>query len=91
MMVNVTETPIPALLREPPPREPDDTQEFAPVPELVGMKEISERLDVPRTTASMWHSRAATTGFPDPVADLRMGPVFSWPDVVRWHEEWSER
>lgn len=55
--------------------------------ELVGMKEIAERLDVPRTTASMWHLRHATTGFPEPVADLRMGPVFEWEDVKKWFEQ----
>lgn len=56
-------------------------------PELVGMKEIAARLDVPRTTASMWHARRATTGFPEPVADLRMGPVFDWHAVKAWFEE----
>lgn len=69
----------------------DDTVEFSPVPELVGMKEIAERLDVPRTTASMWHLRRSTTEFPEPVADLRMGPVFSWPAVKTWFEEKTGR
>lgn len=58
---------------------------------LVGMREIADRLAVPRTTASMWHSRRATTGFPEAVASLSMGPVFDWSAVQSWYDAWINR
>lgn len=47
---------------------------------LVGVAEISEKYDVPRTTISMWdvHDRH---GFPKPLERLGMGPVY-WADEV---------
>lgn len=56
--------------------------------ELVGVAEISARFGVGRTTVSQWQARRASTGFPDPVADLRMGPVFDWDEVRTWHTRW---
>jgi hypothetical protein len=58
--------------------------------DLVGVREIADRLSVPRTTASMWIQRAASNGFPAPVKRLAMGPVFDWPAVLAWHQA-SER
>lgn len=52
---------------------------------LVGVAEIAERFGVPRTTVSMWASRRASSGFPLPVEDLAMGPVFRLADVETWH------
>ncbi len=55
-------------------------------PTLVGVAEISALLGVPRSTVSMWDSRRATNGFPEPVQDLAMGPVYDWPAVKAWAE-----
>jgi len=55
-------------------------------PDLVGVAEISSRLGVPRSTVSMWDARRATNGFPEPVADLAMGPVYDWSAVKAWWE-----
>jgi len=52
--------------------------------DLVGAREIADRLKVPRTTVSMWASRRATSGFPLPVAELAMGPVFDFEEVAAW-------
>jgi hypothetical protein len=52
--------------------------------ELGGIAEISEEFGVPRTTASQWLTRRETNGFPEPVALLRMGPVFSMAEVRLW-------
>lgn len=54
--------------------------------DLVGVREIADRLGVPRTTASMWILRAASNGFPAPVKRLAMGPLFDWRDVESWHQ-----
>lgn len=54
--------------------------------DLVGVVDIARRLGVPRTTVSMWHSRRATTGFPAPVGEPAMGPVFEWESVRAWAE-----
>lgn len=53
-------------------------------PKLVGVAEISALLNVPRSTVSMWDSRRATNGFPEPVEDLAMGPVYDWNEVKTW-------
>lgn len=54
--------------------------------ELVGVAEIADLLDVPRTTVSMWDSRRDRSGFPHPVARLRAGPVYDLADVRAWWE-----
>jgi hypothetical protein len=55
-------------------------------PDLVGTKEISQRLAVPRTTVSMWISRRVQSGFPEAEARLAAGPVFDWQKVKTWHD-----
>ena len=55
--------------------------------ELVGVAEIAAAFGVPRTTVSMWAARRATSGFPQPVKALQMGPVYDMAEVRRWHEE----
>jgi chromosome partitioning protein len=57
------------------------------VAELVGVAEIAEKLGVPRTTVSMWDARRVKNGFPLPVADLRMGPVYEWQKVESWYQD----
>lgn len=52
--------------------------------ELAGIAEISEEFGVPRTTASMWATRRESNGFPEPLADLQMGPVYDMAEVREW-------
>lgn len=53
------------------------------VDDLVGSAEIAERLGVKRhQMVHDWRRRYAE--FPQPVADLRRGPIWSWPDVEKW-------
>jgi hypothetical protein len=49
---------------------------------LVGYIEIAMRAGVQRPVVTMWRKRHED--FPQPVADLSLGPVFWWPDVERW-------
>lgn len=52
-----------------------------PMP-LVGLIEIARRAGVRRPVVTDWRTRHAD--FPRPVADLEVGPVFWWPDVMSW-------
>lgn len=49
---------------------------------LVGVAEIAERLGVGTSVVHDWRRRHAD--FPQPVARLRMGLVWEWPNVERW-------
>lgn len=49
---------------------------------LVGLTEIAQRAGVQKAAVSMWKIRHES--FPEPVADLRCGPVWWWPDVEKW-------
>lgn len=53
---------------------------------LVGVAEIARELNVPRTTVSMWDARRETTGFPEPVERLSMGPVYDMRAVRAWYD-----
>lgn len=55
-----------------------------PARDLVGVREIADRLKVPRTTVSMWASRRTSSGFPLPVATPSMGPVYDFEEVRTW-------
>jgi hypothetical protein len=50
------------------------------------MAEIARELGVPRTTASMWHVRRDRSGFPAPLAEPDMGPIFDMAAVRQWFE-----
>lgn len=51
--------------------------------DLVGSAEIAERLGVKRhQVVHGWRRRYAD--FPQPVADLRRGAIWAWPDIERW-------
>jgi predicted DNA-binding transcriptional regulator AlpA len=53
------------------------------VNELVGTAEIAARLGVGRSTVVHdWRYRHAD--FPQPVATLKAGLVWAWPDVAAW-------
>lgn len=49
--------------------------------ELLGLAELAELYRVTKATASNWSRRHT---FPDPVAHLKMGPVWHKSDVVEW-------
>lgn len=54
--------------------------------DLVGAAEIAERLGlaVPQTVHD-WRRRYDS--FPRPVAELRMGMIWSWAEVLAWARE----
>lgn len=51
--------------------------------QLVGTAEIAERLGVTHPE-SIHNWRRRYDDFPEPVASLRIGLVWNWPDVERW-------
>lgn len=51
--------------------------------DLVGTAEIAERLDLAHAE-SVHTLRRRHAGFPEPVAKLRNGYVWAWPDVEAW-------
>lgn len=55
--------------------------------QLGGVAEISDLFGVPRTTVSMWDTRRATSGFPEPVERLAMGPIYRMDEVAEWHRD----
>jgi hypothetical protein len=58
------------------------------VPELVGVAEIAQIIDVTRQRAS---KLAHQHGFPAPVAELKSGPVWTRTSLNRFVEEWARR
>lgn len=57
-------------------------------PELVGLSEIAELLEVSRQRASQLRSLPA---FPAPVAELRSGPVWYRSDITRFEDSWERK
>lgn len=53
--------------------EPDD---------IVGASEIADRLGVSSSVVHDWQRRY--DDFPDPLRRLRMGLLWSWPEVLAW-------
>lgn len=49
---------------------------------LVGISEIAEKAGVQANTVKVWRQRH--DDFPEPLAQLKMGPVWSWTDVEPW-------
>lgn len=58
------------------------------LPELVGVGEVAELLDVTRQRAS---ALASTPGFPAPLVTLRAGPVWTRASVDRFVQSWRRR
>ena len=48
---------------------------------LIGLAELTEMVNRPKTTVHAWTKRAS---FPAPVAELRSGPVWSCKQVNDW-------
>ncbi|MGO9873440.1 MAG: helix-turn-helix transcriptional regulator [Acidimicrobiia bacterium] len=57
-------------------------------PELVGVAEIAELISVTRQRVSEMRGRP---GFPEPIAELRSGPVWTRASVDRFVEEWPRK
>lgn len=53
------------------------------VEDLVGISEIVERLDL-KTKEAVKSWRRRYPDFPQPVARLAIGPVWSWTDIEKW-------
>jgi hypothetical protein len=56
---------------------------------LVGIAELAGVFSVGRTTISNWYTRKATNGFPEPLADLAMGPVWDQDEVIEWWKKYK--
>ena len=54
------------------------------VSDLVGAAEIAQRLGIDVSAVHKWRQRY--DDFPEPVARLRAGLVWAWPDVAQWVE-----
>ena len=52
--------------------------------QLVGVAEIADRLGVKNPQLVRDWQRRYPDDFPPPAARLKMGFVWSWPDVERW-------
>lgn len=50
--------------------------------DLVGAKEIAARLGVSSSVVHDWRRRHPA--FPQPVVQLSMGLIWSWPEIQRW-------
>lgn len=60
------------------------------VSDLVGFVEIAERLNLKDANlVRVWRRRWAD--FPEPVAKLRIGDIFYWPDIERWARVTEQR
>ena len=55
------------------------------IPELVGVSEIAEILSVSRQRA---HQLTKRNDFPDPIAKLSSGPIWTRPSLNRFVDEW---
>jgi len=53
--------------------------------DLVSVAEIADRAARPVNTIQSWRRRHRD--FPEPVASLATGPVWTWPTVARWIED----
>lgn len=60
--------------------EPDD---------IVGASEIADRLGVSSSVVHDWQRRY--DAFPDPLRRLRMGLLWSWPEVESWARDTGRR
>lgn len=68
--------------------EADRRLEERNFPELLGIGEIAELLGVTRQRASTLQTSA---GFPDPVARLKSGPVWTEPSVRNFAATWQRK
>jgi hypothetical protein len=65
------------------------TRKVVRVDELVGAAEIAERLTKSGHTSIVhdWrhrYPRGSKNAFPEPLAELKAGLVWAWPDVEAW-------
>jgi hypothetical protein len=59
-----------------------------PIPNLIGIAEVAELLDVSRQRAS---ELARQPSFPRPIAQLRSGPVWIEPAIQLFSEQWNRQ
>lgn len=57
-------------------------------PELLGVTELAEILKVTRQRA---HTLASSPAFPDPIARLAAGPVWTKPSITHFLESWERK
>jgi chromosome partitioning protein len=52
--------------------------------ELLGLSEVADLLGASRQTVGNWRQRRE--GFPEPVAELKSGPIWQRATIVEWAE-----
>jgi chromosome partitioning protein len=58
------------------------TRSKVEIPELLGVAEIADLLSVSKQAVSNWRGREK--GFPDPIAELKSGPVWAYSSIAEW-------
>lgn len=59
-----------------------------PLPDLVGVAEVAEELQVSKARVNELQDSPA---FPEPIARLKSGPVWTRPSLTRFLESWERR
>ena len=54
------------------------------LPRLGGVGEIADLLGISRSGVSNLADRRATSGFPEPVKILKMGPLYNLDEIEEW-------
>ncbi|MEJ5915935.1 hypothetical protein WDV86_16020, partial [Pseudokineococcus sp. 1T1Z-3] len=57
-------------------------------PELLGVAEVQEMFGVSKQRLATLRKRP---GFPEPIASLRAGPIWTAPSLVRFLESWNRQ
>ena len=58
--------------------------------QLAGIREIADRYEVSDSAVCQWRTRFPET-FPQPVRQMKAGPLFLMPEVIEWHRAWRSR
>jgi chromosome partitioning protein len=52
------------------------------ISDLVGLSEVADRLGVSKQVIANWRQRQES--FPQPIANLKSGPVWQWAEIAAW-------
>lgn len=66
------------------PKRAKNSRTKVPASDLVGVREIADRLNVRVTNVTTWINRRESNGFPEPVVQLAMGGVYDLVEVRAW-------
>lgn len=60
-----------------------------PVPDVVGIRQIAERLEIKKGTVERWIERRTATGFPTPIAKVGLTDAYDMAAVHKWFNQWT--